>query len=987
MRCSFQAGWRRVLVWIQVFVVLWTSPAWAQDLDSSRPLSGDRLSGVVLPVEPVAGPIRIQAIRAWTWQVDDTQRMLLEGDVKVAIGSHDFVAPTAVLWMNRIPSEAGLINQVALYFPTVDDPQKRAGLSVTGENLLVTGSARGEVTMTVTLRDNQAPPSSSVLVAAERRLADYIGRITVRPPNLNVVPAIDAPPKAELPEPVPGGNPLPPAETFVLPDSIPMPPMEAEPLIFSPEGRLGFAADSLTIDEAGDAIIAEGSMIVEYQGLDQSGKAVDLHLSAQRGVVFLKPGELTAIRENMRDLRSTQIIGIYLEGQVIATDGSYTVRANQIYYDVQRNRAAAIDAVLRTYSRELGRPVYARAKEMRQLSAREWSADKATLSISEFYTPHLSVGANYVTVTKDPEGGAGETRFDSRDNVLRAGDYPFFYWPRFSGTLDSVPLRRASAGYRDNDGVRIETEWDFFGLTGLRRPEGVDMTLKLDGFTERGPAIGTDFKYSIGPHAGEIDLYGLYDHGIDKTSAGLNVDPDEDLRGVAIAEHTSRLSRFWTLQGQLSFISDETFISAWRRDDFTQRREYETSLYLKYVRENVAFDVLGKYDINGFLSNDALLASRGYAVDKLPELTYRRYGDSLFNDAITYSSEYRGSRMALAITDGTPNELGVRSAAFGIGPDDNIADALRARGYRTDYVERFDTRHEFSLPKTMGPFEVTPYIAGRFTGYYDDEFEDYSSDSDQLRFSASGGVRVKTTIQRVYNNVESRLFDLHRLRHLLEPYVHAWYGHSTVSSDDLPIYDQDVEGAEFTEAIKFGMRNVLQTQRGGPGRWKSVDVLTLDTGAVINGNDADRRHPVPQFYDFRPEYSVFGDHLFGIGTWNFSDTLAFNGVGIWDLNEEEFARGSTGVQISHSPVFSTFLEYRFLTASENELLELGWEYLVTPKYRVSLVPSYDLKAEEFRAVSMTLRRRMPEVDLILELTYDQILDETTFSASLARSTF
>ena len=37
----------------------------AQETPRSIPISGDRLTGMVLPVEPVEGEIRLAALRAW----------------------------------------------------------------------------------------------------------------------------------------------------------------------------------------------------------------------------------------------------------------------------------------------------------------------------------------------------------------------------------------------------------------------------------------------------------------------------------------------------------------------------------------------------------------------------------------------------------------------------------------------------------------------------------------------------------------------------------------------------------------------------------------------------------------------------------------------------------------------------------------------------------------------------------------------------------
>ena len=53
-------------------------------------MSGDRLGGLVLPVEPRDGPIQINAMRAWTWTIEETKRLVLSGDIEIHIADFSF---------------------------------------------------------------------------------------------------------------------------------------------------------------------------------------------------------------------------------------------------------------------------------------------------------------------------------------------------------------------------------------------------------------------------------------------------------------------------------------------------------------------------------------------------------------------------------------------------------------------------------------------------------------------------------------------------------------------------------------------------------------------------------------------------------------------------------------------------------------------------------------------------------------------------------
>ena len=69
------------------------------------------------------------------------------------------------------------------------------------------------------------------------------------------------------------------------------------------------------------------------------------------------------------------------------------------YLHAMRHLPAALQAVLRTYVRG-GVPVISRAAEVRQVAKDQFEARDARVSVSEFYTPHLSVGADRITVAE-----------------------------------------------------------------------------------------------------------------------------------------------------------------------------------------------------------------------------------------------------------------------------------------------------------------------------------------------------------------------------------------------------------------------------------------------------------------------------------------------------------------------------------------------------------------------------------------------------------
>jgi len=961
------------------------SPIYAQTDAGTDTLTirGDRLSGIVLPVLPLQGAIVIAARQGSVWTVDDTKRLFLRDDVQITVAGYAYTASSAVVWINRLPTSEGPVNQIAIWFPELDNPGAPVGLGAAGRHLLVTGSTRGDVTLTLDLV-REGRPDHDALREAEQQLRLHLQRLVTTPPPLDRRPRI-----------VERQAPRAPGEDLVTTVDVPAAPRQT-PWLREPGASLSYSAArvDLATGPEENVVTATGSIIIEYMAADRTARPAgdltepaQLTLVAEKAVIFAEPGQLSELAE--RTLDASMVRGVYLEGNVLISvnDGAYTARAPRVYYDFDAGRAIMVEAVLRTTARDGELPVTARARELRQVAADQWEGRDVRVAASEFYTGHFSIGARSMSIGRpaDASGRTDDLVLDARGIDLRAGDVPFFWWPHYKGTIAQTPLRGASITSRDNLGVALETKWNLFSLIGSRPLPG-EAELSLDAYTERGPGVGLDYRFDAGATRGVLDLYYVHDSGTDKVVTGREVVPENENRGAALYEQQFDFSRELTLQLQGAVISDPTWMPSWREDDYEMRREFETSAYLKHQSDRGAITLLSKYDFNEFLANGWQLASQGYTVNRLPELTWRRYGDTLFGDALTYSGETRLTRARLSYDRSTPRELGVRGRALGILEDEKVADSLLDEGYPEHHVLRGDTRHELSWPLSWGPIEITPFGVVRLTGY-DDDFEEFSSDADSARVYGSLGLRAETRFQRVDDSIESRLFGLHRLRHIVAPSVTLWHAEATVDEGDLPVIDPDVESILSGGAVRLGVRNTIQTQRGGPGRWHSVNVFDLDTAVVLHSGEVERDSPSPQYFAYRPEYSHPGDHFRAIGRWQVSDAFSLASDATWDLDQHEFARYSAGGELRHTDHLLTYAEYRVLEASDSRLLGVGWRYRLTPTYLILISPSWDMTEDRFRALRLQVTRSFPDFDFTLGVRYDDIRDDTVLSASMDVTTF
>ncbi len=955
---------------ISILLVLLTTVRVAMGTPNAENLiqiRGDRLSGVVLPVRPRASDIQIQALRADAWTVDDTKRLLLTNNINITIGAYSFTSERAVLWINRMPTDAGVVTQIAVYMPEFAKSPKTGGLSAEGENLFVVGSTQGKVSLDVAYLSQKRPSTSELLKSSEKRLAQYVGKLQTDPPPLTNYPQVTS-------------SPTPPIETSEM--QMEAPTLEQQRQWLQPKsGVLSIAADFVEMrpGETENVVTLTGGINLNLQSSDALH---DLQLTAAHGILFLDPGSVRDLASGTVEI--ADIHGVYLEGNVVANanNGKYVVRAPQMYYDFDTGKAVMLESVLRTYVKNGTVPIYVRAKELQQVAANQWIATSVLASTSSFATPDIAVGAAKMTITQQDNGDAYVV---SDHNTVRLGGWPIMYWPTYSGEIANIPLRGVKLGYQDTKGQMFETKWKLFSLLGVREPTGVSADLLLDYYTARGIGVGTDFKYRFGENVGLLNLYLMSDSGEEKTSSGRKIDITDETRGYALLENNTVISQNWAIQTKVSYISDPTFMSAWRISDYRTHGEYETSIYAKYQKENTSFTALAKYDLNQFISNSWLLASRQYKVDKAPELGYFNYGKSMFNGAVTWSSESRLTRERMVFQEGTPNELGLKNQAFAfpdgtvLGGNESIAAPLLDEGLNDDYQNRFVTRHEFAMPFQLGAFTIAPFASMQAQWGFDNED---TGDKETNDWTRTVGVRATTQLQRVYNNVDNDLLDLHRLRHVIEPYLTVWNGDSNIDPMDIPQYDAQLDNIANGSAIWFGVKNKLQTWRGGPGRWYQVDWLTLDTALLFASNDATQRYDNPQFFNWRPEYSSLQNAFIASGTWQFSDSIAFIGNGTWETDNGTFSRGSIGAELDHGRDVRTYVEYREIRNTDDQFLSLGMQYQLSKRYSFHFSPSWNFAIDDLQSLRFNVTRHYPDFNLVGQINYNEIQNETTYGFNL-----
>jgi len=1033
------AGAGRVVMMLCAVALLAVGPVQAQDQDQEPPpAEKSEAPDTPTSTHPFADPVvethaAFAGRKATAWGSGDRRWLLLEQDARVTIGAYAYRVKRALVRIDieKHPGKPIRHLSVRMLEPrAIPAPgEKSAAVRVEARTLLVTVSTTGGVTVKTDLLDTpEAFPDDDWARAQARAIRRYWQKRLTQPIDREAVgptftaqqrerraatearlerqrltrtgaadpatldalarinPADRSPPTIDGPDPQDpdaAASPLTPPDDLTSPAGPPGIPSNQRTVV-PVSGTVSFYAERLVLQEATDAepdpyLMAIGKVRVGYQRADGSSGIV---LAAERAIIFFDPERFAGLNADS-GASADAVRGVYLEDNVRVTDGDFTVRAPRVYYDLATNKAVLLEAVLYAYDVSRQLPLYLRADTLRQESLKSWTAHNAKLTTSDFAIPHFAIGAERLTLKQfaSNEGKRGLT-YEAENVSAQLGGAPVAVWPGFAGKTADSPLRDVSVGFDSNDGPILETSWDLFNLQGREAPEGIDWLARLDWLGDHQLGLGTELSYDLPDMDGLFRAYLVPDdEGEDDIGNRLAVPQNDDTRGAVLWQHKQRFREFWELNLELGYVSDETFLEEYFPQDALEGKPTETLIYLKRQENETAFTFLAEYDLIDFLPQTTTLQAPGYSVEKAPEFGYYRLGTSLFDDRVTWFTENRLGRVRIRSGEDSPAERGFTAAQssnlFGIAPGTTFAARDAANGIPNDHRLRFDSRHEFNAPVRLAEvLDVTPFVAGRLTAY-DDDFAGFSGDDDNARLWGSVGVRTRTQLVNTYDGVNSRVLDLRRLRHIIEPMVDFSLAASTIDSSRLPVFDPQVEALSEGFTTRVGVRNTLQTQRGGPGRWRSVDWLVIDTEAVFRSDDTDTQTFINRFFSYRPEFALGGDHFHGRVLWMVSDTLAAVADVTYNMERDNAVQYRTGISIDHSPRLTSYIEYDVIDVIPSELIHAGFTYELTTKYTLGVDQTFDVELDRFRSLQVSLERDLPGWTMRALINADDIDDRTT----------
>ena len=940
---------------------------------------------LLLPAIPVAAQyqspsekLQITAKAAFTWSQGGTDTVLLRGPVSVTMDRATLSADDAAVWFTPTPNGANGEERAEFELIGHAEVKHTDVATMTGRNRFVTAQVlAGGVKISAPQREARDMSDDALF-----RTAAGLRRDAATQPDHSIT----AVPSTQQAGPAASGGRRPAAKT---PTTLPVQDLHVE------------AGESDVVDtEEGTVALVFWNGVAIY-ARQPTGDTIELR--SQRAVLFTAMESLRDMsKSDKRSGAQRKVTAAYLEGDaqieydpVKAGMGEQRLMAKRLYYDFATDRAILVDAVLHTLDVKRGVPFIIRANVLRQLSKGEYRANNVELTSSAFTVPSYSLAADRLYVRQEPTGDPrypNVIQFQADNLTLQAFHYPFFYLPVASGSVGDRPgaLRGIGFGDRSDLGYAAMTQWGLFETLGQIPPRSLDVDYRVDYFDKRGPAFGLNGAYGGGfltepehhpwNFEGDFKGYFVYDKGNDQNLGREPVKPDGpgyDPRGRFIYEHQHFFPDDWQAQIRLGYVSDPTFLEEWFPNQFYQELPSNESAYIKRQRDTEAFTLLADGQPNKLVTTSDRVAEQ-FEVEHLPEVTYHRIGDSFGGNALTFFSDNSAGGYVFQPTRATLIQQGFAPPTLTPG-----LPALGLTGVPTNPTWRADFREEVDLPLNAGRFKIVPYVVGRYT-----EYSTSMTGDEQHRLFGAVGTRITTSFWKTDPTAESDLFDIHQLRHVIEPEANVFASGTTVDRSRLYQYDIPVDSINDISAAEIGLRQRWQTQRGGPGRWRSVDVFTFDIDAEFYANKPARKFLQPfdfrgVFYSSLPEASIPRDAVNADASWRITDNTVVLADAQYNLDETKLATAAVGILVRRDPVESWYIGNRYIADLKSNIVSVSANYVLTPKYSIGFSQAFDFGLGKDVSSGVSVVRSFDRFILAFNFSHDEISNQTGFSVNIA----
>jgi lipopolysaccharide assembly outer membrane protein LptD (OstA) len=496
--------------------------------------------------------------------------------------------------------------------------------------------------------------------------------------------------------------------------------------------------------------------------------------------------------------------------------------------------------------------------------------------------------------------------FEAWNSVVFLKGVPVFYYPYYKRNLGPHANNwNFTPGYSSDYGAYL------LGTYTWWLNDEVDGALHTDYRAKRGPGIGPDFNLHLdrwGLGNAQFRYYYIHDSS-PNTSLTTNSFPN--LSGT-IPENRQRFYMGWqatpatnlNVKAMVNYQSDPLMLHDFFQGEYTANPQPITFVEANKYSDNWSLDALTTPRINDFFDQ----------VERLPDVKLTGQRQQIGETPVFYESESSAGYYRTELAETNSLFAGTN------GPNFDVAAA------------RADTYQQLLLPQNyFGWLNVTPRAGARFT-YYSHETGPGATNDTAYRRVYNLGIDFDFKVSRLWAGATNRFFDIDGLRHIMEPSAsYAFIPNPSDAPSKLPQFDSqspsplllpiqlpdynNIDSIDSENVIRYGLRNTLQTKRGG-----HLDNF-MDWRLLLDWR-LNPQHGQSTFND------LFSDYAFRPKRW-----LEFDSQIRYDINQEHLNLANHNMTIAPNEKWSWSLGHIY---SRSEFLPPGNNFISsTMLYRMN----------------------------------------------------
>jgi LPS-assembly protein len=451
---------------------------------------------------------------------------------------------------------------------------------------------------------------------------------------------------------------------------------------------------------------------------------------------------------------------------------------------------------MRTEQFRTGRsPIFASGKNLSGNSSnRVYFAESGAVTTDDTADPAYQVRASRIKILPGKS-------VEMWNAVLYLGDVPVFYFPYYKRNLGPHANNyTVTPGYNSRfGGYALNTYRWYLG-------EDLDGKIHADYRAKRGVGVGPDINGRLGQW-GDFKLQYYYTHD-SRPDSSTNSFPQYG----SIPENRQRLKFDWqatpatnlNLKALVNYQSDPLMVHDFFPGDYSANPQPNTFVEANKYWDNWSLDALTTPRINSFFNQ----------VERLPDVRLTGYRQQVLDTPVYYDSQSSAGwyRQFNTYTNGLYHNT---------------------NGYYANSAARGDTYHQLTLPWTFFHWlNVTPRVGGRVTYYSSQNITNGTANSDTTREVFNTGIGTSFKASQTWAGATNSALQIDGLRHIIEPSANYVYvPDPSTPPAKLPQFDgeqpslmllpdtfpdyNDIDSIDTQNAIRFGLRNTLQTKRDG----------------------------------------------------------------------------------------------------------------------------------------------------------------------------